>query len=208
MIKLMIACGCHNTCHTLSDNGSHCCPRYSHLRCSEQSENQNRIQYNICNSTAELWRHTENSSSRGSKQPLEKYLGKKTEWKYHNGTQIFNSKFHDFTFRPADLAGIEWFHNCKSQNQKKKITQKIQKCCISRNVICFFIIFLSQRPWKQCIHTDTGSRSDRNQQCLEWKCQWHRRKCILWKFCHKDAVHNIIQCLDQHRNHHRQWHIK
>ena len=79
MVELVVTYAGDNTGNTLSDDSGKRCTGYSHFRGTEETENQDRIQNNIGDCTAELGRHAENRSSGGSQQSLEENLSKQTE---------------------------------------------------------------------------------------------------------------------------------
>ena len=121
MIEFMVAEPGNDAGYALADHcgGSSTC--YAHFRSTEKTEDQDRVKNDVCDGTAELGSHAENSFSSGCKQSFKEELTEKTKGKDHDCAQVFDSEFHDLRIGTVQLAGIKRAYHSKSENQKYQI---------------------------------------------------------------------------------------
>ena len=122
MIKFMVAGSGNDAGYTLSDYSSHSSSGNTHFRSAKKTKDQDRVQDDVGDGTAQLGSHAEDCFSCGCEQTLKEKLPKQTKGEHHNCAEIFNSEFKNFRICVMHLAGVKWFYNRSSKNQENQVT--------------------------------------------------------------------------------------
>ena len=122
MIKFMVAGSGNDAGYTLSDHSSHGSSGNTHFRSTKKTKDQDRIQDDVGDGTAQLGSHAEDGFSRRCEQTLKEKLSEQAKGEHHDCAEIFDSKFKYFSILVMYLAGVERFDYGKSKNQKYQIT--------------------------------------------------------------------------------------
>ena len=192
------------TCHNLSENRSHCSTCNPHLWHTKHAENQNRIHNDIDDSTNSLGNHGIECPTGCLKDTFKIHLHKDA-----NGADTANAQISltvPDNHSAVGLGAEEKAAGDQTEQQEHQIATQGKKDTMLCRSIGTLLIFLTQRTGKQCIHAHTGAGSHRYHQILHGKCQRNRCQRILTDTGYKDTVHNIVHCLYQHGNNHRQCH--
>ena len=92
------------------------------------------------------------------------------------------------------------------EEEERDVTAEGQKDPHIRGGVGFVEPLLTEGTGEQRVHTDAGTGTDGDHQVLQRKCVGDGGKRFLSKPCDEDAVHDIVECLHQHGDHHGESH--
>ena len=118
---------------------------------------------------------------------------------------ILRAVFHDHLF-PASLklekgAGEE----NADQRENHEVAQGQEDAGVG-SLVRHVLLLFTQRAGKQGIDAHGGAAAKGDHQVLKRKCEGHGIQGILTELGHENAVHNVVQRLHQHGDHHGNGH--
>ena len=176
----------------------------AHLREAEQAEDEDRVEDDIRDRTDQLRDHGIDRAAGRLQKALKRDLAEHTERAQHADIEIcdavldngLNVRLCAHIGTNADQAGDE----------HEQIAQQRQQQAVDRDLIDALGVFLPQRARQQRVDADTEADSDGNDDVLQRERHGHRRERILADARDKDTVHDVVQRLHEHGDHHRDCH--
>ena len=194
----------HNRAQTLAD---HRCPGgagNAHLREAEQAENEDRVEDDVRDRAGQLCDHGIDRATGRLQKALKRDLAEHAERAQHADIQIRNAVLDDGL--DVRLCAHIGANADQAADEHKQIAQQRQQQTVDRDLIDALGVFLPQRARQQRIDADAEANGNGNDDVLQRERHGHGRECILTDARDKDAVHDIIQRLHEHGDHHRDRH--
>ena len=176
----------------------------AHLREAEQAEDQDRVEDDIRDRTDQLRDHGIDRAAGRLKEALEGDLDENAERAQNADVQIRDAEIDDrlnIRLRVHICADAE-----QAGDEHEQIAQQRQQQAVDRDLIDALGVFLPQRARQQRVDADTEADSDGNDDVLQRERHGHRRERILADARDKDTVHDVVQRLHEHGDHHRDCH--
>ena len=176
----------------------------AHLREAEQAEDEDRVEDDVRDRTDQLRDHGIDRATGRLQETLEGDLDENAERAQNADVQVrdaviddrLNIRLRAHVSTDADQAGDE----------HEQIAQQRQQQAVDRDLIDALGVFLPQRTREQRIDADAEADSDGNDDVLQRERHGHRRERILADARDKDTVHDVVQRLHEHGDHHRHCH--
>ena len=141
----------------------------------------------------------------GLKEPLAQDLNEDTKAKDAANRSIDDAALHGLSHIRLHLeigTGTE-----NAEKQEHHGSDQHQQDAVAGGAVSGLLIPFAQAFAEQRVDTDTDTHGKADLQVLHRERQGKGRDGALRDPGHIDAVHHIIECLDQHGYHHRQRHI-
>ena len=176
----------------------------AHLWEAEQAKNEDRIEDDVRDRADQLRDHGIDRAASRLQKALKRDLAEHAERAQHTDVQIRDTVLNDgrdVRLRTHIGADAE-----QAANEHEQIAQQRQQQTVDRNLIDALGVFLPQRARQQRIDADAKADGNGNDDVLQRERHGHGRECILTDARDKNAVHDIIQRLHEHGDHHRDRH--
>ena len=174
------------------------------LREAEQTEDQDRVEDNVRDRAGQLRDHGIDRAAGRLQEALEGDLNKNAERAQNADVQVRDAVIDDrLNIRLRAHVSTDTDQACDKHEQ---IAQPCKQQTVDRDLIDTLGVFLPQRAREQRIDADTEADSDGNDDVLPRESHRHRRERILADARDENAVHNVVQCLHEHGDHHRHCH--
>ena len=176
----------------------------AHLREAEQAEDEDRVEDDIRDRTDQLRDHGIDRAAGRLQKALEGDLDENAERAQNADVQIRDAEIDDrlnIRLRVHICADAE-----QAGDEHEQIAQQRQQQAVDRDLIDALGVFLSQCARQQRVDADAEADSDGNDDVLQRERHGHRRERILADARDKDTVHDVVQRLHKHGDHHRDRH--
>ena len=188
----------------LSDHGRERRAGNAHRRTAEIPEDHDRVKDDIDDGARQLRSHALHGPPGRLQEPLKHHLEHQAR-----GEPVHDPKVdlpHRGDLRVARLRADKRAGNeDPDQRKQHKIAEGQQQRHVGGLVRSLEFPF-AERSREQGVHADAGTGTDRDHQVLQGKCERDGGQRIFRKLRDENAVHNVVECLHQHRDHHRQRH--
>ena len=200
LVELQVEVNAEKRRRALADDGRDRCAGDAEPGESEQTENQNRIQNDIDDGAGGLQNHTVDSAAGRLQKPFVRDLEKQTDRAAAHNLKIGRAvgADHGILCLSVDKRLCEKQSHKQKNNKMKRGDKQSHSCCF----ISFFKVLFSERAGEQCVDSDAHTGSETDHQVLQGKSERYGCQCALLNLCDKDAVHHVVQCLNEHGNHH------
>ena len=174
------------------------------LREAEQTKDQDRIEDDVRDRAGQLRDHGIDRAAGRLQETLKGDFNKNAERAQNADIQVCDAVIDDrLNIRLRAHVSTDADQACDKHEQ---IAQPREQQTVDRDLIDTLGIFLPQRARQQRIDADTEADSDGNDDVLPRESHRHRRECILADTRDENTVHDVVQCLHEHGNHHRHRH--
>lgn len=171
------------------------------LREAEQTEDQDRIEDNVRDRAGQLRDHGIDRAAGRLQEALEGDLNKNAERAQNADVQVRDAVIDDrLNIRLRAHVSTDADQACDKHEQ---IAQPREQQTVDRDLIDTLGVFLPQRARQQRVDADAEANGNRDNDVLPRKSHRHRRECILADTRDENTVHDVVQCLHEHGNHHR-----
>ena len=181
------------------------CTGDAELREAAQAEDQDRVEDDIDDGAGQLRGHGQHGQSGGLKETLEGHLEEQTDGERTNNAEVSVSCRDDL--RNGGLALNERTGHKKSDAQEGNEIQDGQEQTIVGGSIGVIKVLLAKGLGEKCVDTDAGSGAERDHEVLQRERKGNRGERVLTDLRNEDGVHNVVECLHQHGDHHRNGHV-
>ena len=191
----------YTACHDLTQ---HCCGRRARdaqFWETEKAEDHDRVKDDVDDGAGRLGDHTVKCPSRGLQQALESDLENGAEGHAQTDLEINRAVLLHHCI--LNLRADKRPRSEESDQQEEDISEEGQKQTVIGSRVRPVKPALTERFRQKGIDADTCSGCKRDQSILHRKGKRDRCQSIFRKPGDKHTVHDIIECLHQHRYHHR-----
>ena len=172
------------------------------LRKTDQTEDQDRVENNVRERAGQLGDHGIDRAAGRLQEALEGDLDENAERAQNADVQIRDAVIDNgLDIRLRAHIGTDADQACDKHEQ---IAQQRQQQTIDRDLIDTLGVFLAQRTREQRVDADAEANGNSDDDVLPRKSHRHRRERILADTRDENTVHDVVQCLHEHGNHH--WH--
>ena len=188
----------------LTDDGGDSSAPDAHGRTAQQAENHDGVKDDVHHSTDDERNHRQHRITHGLQKPLAVGLQKDAPAEHEVHRKIFPAKLLQFRVVRqcgGDLIGKQQPHQCKHQRGSQH-----QKQAGGGGTAGFLRLFLPQLAGEQSVQTNGSAHADGDHQKLDGIHKGSGGQGSFGQPCHKDTVHNIVQRLDEQRQHQRHGH--
>ncbi len=173
-------------------------------RKAPETKYHDRIQNDIGDGARPLGVHIVDSPSGGLEDPFKHDLQKDPKGKYQTDRQILNTIFDDDGI--VGLAGKVEPRSEDPEEGKGHSAQDGKEDPVDSGPLGFLLVVLTQGAGEEGIDAHAGSAGDSDHQGLDGECHRHCGQRLLPQLGHEYTVDDIVHCLDQHGDDHRQGH--
>ena len=174
------------------------------LREAKQTENQDRVEDDVRDRAGQLRDHGIDRAAGRLQEALKGDLDKNAERTQNADVQIRDAEIDDglnIRLRAHIGADAE-----QTGGEHEQIAQPCKQQTVGRDLIDTLGVFLPKRAREQRIDADAEADSDGDDDVLPRESHRHRRERILADARDENTVHDVVQCLHEHGNHHRHRH--
>ena len=172
---------------------------------TEPAEDQDRVQDDVHDGADALGDHGMEGTAGGLKESLAQDLNEDTKAKDAANRSIDDAALHGLSHIGLHLeigTGTE-----NAEKQEHHGSDQHQQDAVAGGAVRGLLIPFAQAFAEQRVDTDTDTHGKADLQVLHRERQGKGRDGALRDPGHIDAVHHVIERLDQHGYHHRQCHI-
>ena len=191
--------------NALTENGGIGCSGNAELRKAAQAEDHNRIEDNVDDGPGQLGDHRQDSQTGGLQKPLEGHLEEQTDGERAHNAEVCVSGRDNL--RDGGLALNERTGHKKSDAQEGNEIQDGQKQTVAGGRIGVLEVLLAKGLGEKRIDADAGSGAERDHKVLQREREGDRGERVLTDLRDEDGVHDVVECLHQHGDHHRNGHV-
>ena len=174
------------------------------LREAEQTEDEDRVEDDVRDRAGQLRDHGIDRAAGRLQEALEGDLDKNAERAQNADVQIRDAVIDnglDIRLRAHIGADAE-----QTGDKHEQIAQQRQQQAVDRDLVDTLGVFLAQRTRQQRVDADAKADGNSDDDVLPRKSHGHRRERILADARDKDTVHDVVQRLHEHGDHHRDRH--
>ena len=150
--------------------------------------------------------HRVERAPRGLHQPLEDHLAKEAEGTAAHHRQVVHAVLHDghvVRLREHEGAAAE-----DAEEQKDDVAHQREEHAMLRHAVGPLAVARAQSARQKRVDAHRRARGQADHQVLRRKAEGHRRERLLADHADKDAVHDVVKRLHQHRDHQRHRHVQ
>ena len=188
----------------LTDDGGDNSAPDAHGRTAQQAENHDGVKDDVHHSTDDERNHRQHRVTHSLQKPLAVGLQEDAPAEHEVHREIFPAKFLQFRVVRqcgGDLIGKQQPHQCKHQRGSQH-----QEQAGGGGTAGFLRLFLPQLAREQSVQANGSSHTNGDHQKLDGIHKGSGGQGCFRQACHKDTVHNIVQRLDEQRQHQRHRH--
>lgn len=180
----------------LSEDGRDSCSGNAHLRETEQTENQDRIEDDVEDRAESLRDHIVKGQSGRLQQPLHVDLHEYAERADADDGHILCPVLKNL--RITCLCGEERARAENTDQGEHEITAKCEQDTVVGSPVCLLVILFAETSGEQCVDADACTGGNRNHQILNRESERHGCQGIFVDLRYEHAVNDIVQRLHKH----------
>ena len=190
--------------HDLADYRRGGCAGYPHFWEAKKPEDHDGVQNQVDDGSGGLGAHGEQRLARGLKQAFKGNLPENAKGNHRADRQILGAVIHDF---PNVCLGLEEKAGKeKPEDNESQRAEDSQENSVVGSPVGLCKIFFAQALRQQGVDPHACACGDGDHQVLYREGQRYGSQGVLADHGHKHAVHNVVERLNQHGNHHGQGH--
>ena len=171
---------------------------------TEPAEDQDGVQDEVGDGTGELGHHGQLGPAGGLEEALHGDLDKDTQGGAHADVAVVDAVGDDLCH--IGLEPEKGAYQQSAQDGEDHIGADRQENAGVGGSVGGVLVLGAQGAGDQGVDAHTGAAGHGDHQGLEGEGQGDGRQGVLADLGHEDAVHDVVQSLDQHGDHHRDGH--
>ena len=167
---------------------------------AEEAEDEDGVQGDVQQGAQHLGAHGEMGPAGRLQQALKRKLAEQADGAAQADPAVAGAVVHDLrhvSLHPEECMGEE----DPDETEHSKGAEGQEDAGVG-GLVCLVLLLGPQGAGEQGVHTHGGARADGDHQVLQGEGQGDGGQGVLTQPGHEDAVHDVVQRLDQHGDHH------
>ena len=191
----------HARAAELADDGGHGCAGGAGKGFTAVAEDEDGVQHDVDDGTDELAAHAQVGAARCGQQLFAHGLHKQAKAEHRADGQVADALLDDL--RIVGLCIEVGLHAGQANDKKYRKAAKGEEDAVFGGLVGAVLVLFAEALGQQRVDADTGADADRDHDVLQGKGQRNGGQGALADVGHEDGVHDVVQRLYQHRDHHR-----